>query len=193
MLAVTVRLRRSFRVASFAPEGGGFLPWSQLFQAGSRWRQRRAAAERRRRFDRAVLDWVDLLQMAAAAGMNLQAAVSYTTPLADSPLREALVDVQRQSRAGDALAPRLHETLDAGGQQAAAQVAHLLSDSARRGLPLRSALANLKGDMLQRRRHLARRKLKTIGLKIAVGTVFFLFPPAFVVVIMPSLLAFFGW
>ncbi len=193
LLGLSVRLRQlssPARLLTGAP-GRRSAPAAPRVLAG--WWERRRDAARRQRFDRAVLDWVDLLQMAAAAGMTLQSAASYTAPLADSPLREALVQVVRNSRAGGSAVARLHETLDEGGGQAAAQVAHLLSDSARRGLPLRAALTGLKADMLQQRRHLARRRLKTVGLKIAVGTVLFLFPAAFVVVIMPSLLTFFGW
>jgi len=144
-------------------------------------------------FDRAIFDWIDLLQMGAAAGMNLQQAISYTGPLTAQPLRQTLEDIEARSRAGEALIDLLRERFESEGGQAAASVVHLLSDSARRGLPLNSALLTLKGEMFQRRRHMVRSQLKGVGFKIAVGTVLFLFPPTFVLVIVPNLMTFFSW
>ena len=159
----------------------------------TRWFERRRQAERRREFDQAVLDWIDLLHMAAAAGMNLSDSLRVTAPLTREPLREVLIHIQVRVEAGFSLLELIRSEMEERGEQVSAQVAHLLSDSSRRGLPLRSALLTLRNEMIHRKRHLARSRLKTMSLKITIGTILFLFPPVFVVIVLPSLLAFFSW
>ncbi len=158
-----------------------------------RWFEDRKVQMRRRQFDLAVTAWVDLLYVAAASGMNLRMAVGQTARLTEEPLRVLLGEVEARAAAGGTFLDLLEDGLEESGGAAAVQVGHLLSDSSRRGLPLGPALTGLRGDLLTRERHRVMAQVKTLGLKITLGTVLFLFPPAFVVVLLPSVLTFLSW
>ena len=181
----------------------GFLPRKRALESAldaartsvrmPRWWDERGARLRRRQLDRAVTAWVDLLYVASASGMSLRMAVEQTAALAEEPLSDLLEDVEARSAAGGNFLDLLEDGLEERGGGAAAQVAHLLSDSSRRGLPLGPALTGLRADLLTRERHRVLAQVKTLGLKITLGTVLFLFPPAFVVVLLPSVLTFLSW
>lgn len=181
----------------------GFLPRRRALESAlhsarttvrvPRWWDERGARLRRRQFDRAVTAWVDLLYVASASGMSLRMAVEQTAGLTEEPLNALLEEVEARAAAGGTFLDLLEDGLEERGGGAAAQVAHLLSDSSRRGLPLGPALTGLRGDLLTRERHRVLAQVKTLGLKITLGTVLFLFPPAFVVVLLPSVLTFLSW
>ncbi len=113
--------------------------------------------------------------------------------MTEEPLRDVLLDAQSRAGVGGSLVDLVVAGLEKEGGEACRQVAHLLSDASRRGSPLSSILSGLMSDLQERERHMIRARLKTLGLKITLGTVFLLLPPAFVVVLLPSLLTFFSW
>lgn len=158
-----------------------------------RWWANRKLTERRRELDRAVTAWVDMMYVAAASGAGLHDAVRRTSRMADEPLRDMLLEAGSREGVGGSLVDLVVTGLEEEGGEACRQVAHLLSDASRRGSPLSSVLSALMSDLQERERHMMRARLKTLGLKITLGTVFLLLPPAFVVVLLPSLLAFFSW
>ncbi len=158
-----------------------------------RWWARRKLQQRRRELDRSVTAWVDLMYVAAASGAGLRDAVHRTSRMTEEPLRDVLLDAQSRAGVGGSLVDLVVAGLEKEGGEACRQVAHLLSDASRRGSPLSSILSGLMSDLQERERHMIRARLKTLGLKITLGTVFLLLPPAFVVVLLPSLLTFFSW
>ncbi len=140
-------------------------------------------------FDRDVIEWMDMLYVAASCGLNLPDAVAQTAPMAGSRLHPVLAHSLARHAVGDSLLEGLARDLEAGGGESG-EVAWLLVDSVRDGLPLASALAELRGHMVRRRRSEVGAHLRTLGLRITLVTVFLLFPPAFVLIVLPNLLTF---
>ncbi len=147
------------------------------------------ARRRRRAFDDQVVDWMDMLYVAASCGLNLPEAIERTRPAAGDQLAAALNSCLSRYRTGDSLLEALVGEMEAAGETAG-EVAWLLADSMREGLPLASALAELREHLLRQRRARVGAHLKTLGLRITLVTVFFLFPPAFVLIVLPNVLTF---
>ncbi|MFO7941153.1 MAG: type II secretion system F family protein [Bacillota bacterium] len=149
----------------------------------------RREKKERRDLDRQVLDWMDMLYVAACCGLNLHDAVSRTAPMVDEELAGVLRRGLSRYAAGDSLLDVLAEELAEAGE-VAGEVAWLLRDSVRDGLPLASALSDLRGHLMRKRRADIGAHLRTLGLRITLVTVFLLFPPAFVLIVLPNVLAF---
>ncbi len=153
------------------------------------WGMLRRERRERRDFDRAVLDWMDMLYVAVCCGLNLHDAISRTTPMVKGKLETVLRRCLSRYAAGDSLLDGLVQELGEGGE-VAGEVVWLLRDSVRDGLPLASALSDLRGHLMRRRRTEIGAHLRTLGLRITLVTVFLLFPPAFVLIVLPNVLAF---
>ncbi len=164
-----------------------------LFSVQGRFRKLwRSSESSVKEFEAAVRKWVDLLYVAASCGMTLSQAVRATYEHTQTPLTGALREALDRTDAGGSLLQELDAALQKAGTESL-EVIHLLTDSTRQGLPLAPALLNLRRELLSRERHRLRASLKTLGLRVTLGTVFFLFPPAFVVIVLPNILAFLGW
>ncbi len=171
------RITASLRLAAESMSG-------RLSRGGKR-------ARRVREFDDAVVDWMDAMYVAASSGLNLPDALERTARTAEEPLGPVLRRCLARYAAGASLLGVLGEELQAQGDTSG-EVAWLLADSVRDGLPLASALAELRGHVLRRRRAEIGARLKTLGIRITLVTVFFLFPPAFVLIVLPNILTFIG-
>ncbi len=158
-----------------------------------RWMRSRKEERVRQDLDRGVVRWVDLIYVGVAGGMNMHKAINSTVRLADSPIRQLLRAAKSQARAGESFVDVMLGSLETQGGSACRQVAHLLRDCIRRGLPAQAALADLQDDLIAKQRHEMRVRVRTLGLRLAVGTVVFLFPPVFVIIVLPNVLAFVGW
>ena len=183
---------------------GALLRWGatlgtrwQVFREEIAYRTQRLRApldgarrsRRRRAFDDQVVDWMDMLYVAASCGLNLPEAIQRTLPSTEGELSEVLRSCLSRYRTGDSLLETLVDKMEGVGETAG-EVAALLGDSMRDGLPLASALAELREHLLRQRRARVGARLKTLGLRITLITVFFLFPPAFVLIVLPNVLTF---
>ncbi len=158
-----------------------------------RWLNRWRRKKRKEALDRAVVGWVDLLYVAASSGMNLHQAMQRTGNLTEPALNDLLDSVRSTPHDGKSFVEVLLLSLEREGGTACRQVAHLLRDCMQQGLPVKRALLQLQNDLTAQRRHNTKVRVRTLSLRLVVGTVFFLFPPAFVIIIFPNVLTFLGW
>jgi tight adherence protein C len=147
-------------------------------------RRRRRERARMLALTRDLPDAVDLLTLAASAGLTVALAVETVGERSDGPVAEAFRWAGGRERLGLPLADALEAVPAEFGEPLRPLVRPLIATQ-RYGLPLRPALDTLAGEVRMQRRHTAERAARKLPVKLLFPLVLCILPAFALLTVVP--------
>jgi len=184
-------LRRIVRPGLVLRRGAGAAPSAAAFSAWlSRRRQRSYQTSLALDLDREALSWLDLVLLGSEAGMTLPQIVDHSEGRTGPAFARVIRLARERLGAGLTTVTGLENALFEHGGPLCRQIGRLLVEGSRQGLSLEQSVRYLREDALRRRRQRMEGRINTMGLRLTLGTIFLLFPPVFVLTVLPNILTF---
>lgn len=180
--------------ASFPPllltAAGGSLGW---WYPG--WTLQRRAAVRQRQLEDDLPVFIDRLALGADAGLNVRQAFRMAAQRARGPLGELLRRTLDRMELGASLSDAFKPELDGVAPGPVKLVLMSLVQAEQLGTPLVDIAREQASFTRQMSFHRMQQMLDALPLKLTLCGVIFLFPPVFIVLLVPNLINFFksGW
>jgi len=155
------------------------VPWGYLYP--NLWINR-VIAERRRRMDKDLPFYLDIVTLSVESGTNLTGALTQAVQKApESPLRHEFNRVLRDVRAGKTRADALRELSDRAGNKSLSSVISGMIQAERSGASLAPVLRSQATQLRNARFTLAEKKAMEAPVRLLAPLVLFIFPTTFVV------------
>jgi tight adherence protein C len=161
------------------------LAWGAIRSVGA-LRDRQRAARRRAAVIDELPDVVDLVRLGVGAGLTLPQVVPLVAGDARSPIAGALLAAHHAGAAGRPFADALGRHLGDLGD-AAAGLAHVLTDHLRYGTPFDPELRRLGHEVRAARRHRAERAARRVPVRLLLPLVTCVLPAFALLTVVPLL------
>jgi tight adherence protein C len=149
------------------------------------WRDRREEKDRRAAVNEALPDTVDLLHLAACAGLTARLAVEVVSDLSEGPLAEVLDQVRMRVVLGEPLADALEALLALGDPVRPLHQA--LLSAARDGTPLVAPLERVGDEARSVRRRRAEERARRLPVQLLFPLVLCILPAFGLLTVVPLL------
>ena len=136
----------------------------------------------------ALPNTLDLMALAADAGLGFDAALAQVVPRLDGPLAAELRRVLVELRIGRDRRLALRELARRTALPETARMANAIIQADTLGLPLTRTFRELASEIRVRRRQLAEEQARTAPIKMLFPMVLLIFPALFVVILGPAVI-----
>ncbi|TMG70600.1 MAG: type II secretion system F family protein [Chloroflexi bacterium] len=148
----------------------------------------RARGRQRRNVIAALPNTLDLMALAADAGLGFDAALAQVVPRLDGPLAAELRRVLVELRIGRDRRLALRELARRTALPETARMTNAIIQADALGLPLTRTFRELASEIRVRRRQLAEEQARTAPIKMLFPMVLLIFPALFVVILGPAVI-----
>ena len=133
---------------------------------------------------------MEFMVLAAKSGMNLSQCIESVANAAGNPYEKLMDSIVQEGKKGVPLRQSLQNWENREKIPEAKRLAHNLSTALSLGTPITHVLERQTGLLRRSNRSRVEKQINALPLQLTLCTMFFLFPPVFVVVLIPSIINF---
>lgn len=146
--------------------------------------------QRQNQIMKTLPDFIDILAVCADSGLNIETAIQTATPTIKGPLKEEMSLVIDLMSAGKSSIDALRSLINVCDTPQMISFVSSIAQARELGTPISEILYDQSNVARQIMKQSIEAKVGTIPTRVSLYTVIFLFPPIFVLLVLPSLLTF---